>query len=106
MNINNTALLMKHKLQQIMKERDDGQPLSPYVQLDDAYWGGKKRDGKRGRGATGKTPFIIAVSTNELGHLDKMLPSQVKAFSKKFIKAWASTHLSQNCTVISVVLPC
>ena len=50
----NTALLMKHKVQQAMKERDDSKPLTYIVQLDDAYWGGKKRDGKRGRGATGK----------------------------------------------------
>ena len=26
------------------------------------------RDGRRGRGATGKSPFIAAVSTNEDGH--------------------------------------
>ncbi len=102
----NTALLMKHKLQQVMKERDDAQPLSSYVQLDDAYWGGKKRDGKRGRGATGKIPFVAAVSTNELGHPDKMRFSQVKAFSKKCIKAWAAKHLSPNCTVVSDGLSC
>ena len=40
------ALRLKHKLQQTMKERDDSKPLSGIVLLDDAYWGGKKRDGK------------------------------------------------------------
>ena len=58
----NTALLMKHKIQQVMKERDDSKPLTQFIQVDDAYWGGKKHDGIRGRGATGKIPFIAAVS--------------------------------------------
>jgi transposase-like protein len=35
----NTALLMKHKLQQVMKLRDDSKPLAGFVQLDDSYWG-------------------------------------------------------------------
>jgi len=102
----NTALLMKHKIQQVMKERDDGQPLTNYVQLDDAYWGGKKRDGIRGRGATGKIPFVTAVSTDEYGHPQKMSFSQVKAFSKKAIDSWASNHLSRSCFIVTDDLAC
>lgn len=102
----NTALLMKHKIQQVMKERDDSQPLTNYVQLDDAYWGGKKRDGIRGRGATGKIPFVAAVSTDEYGHPQKMRFSQVKAFSKKSIDSWASNHLSPSCFITTDGLAC
>ncbi|HKJ63881.1 MAG TPA: IS1595 family transposase [Desulfopila sp.] len=79
----NTALLIKHKIQQVMKERDDSKPISAtLVQLDDAYWGGKKRDGRRGRGATGKIPLVAAVSTSENGHPSNMRLSQVLSFSK------------------------
>jgi len=46
----NAALRMKHKLQQAMKENDDNHQLDGLILMDDAYWGGKKRDGKRGRG--------------------------------------------------------
>ena len=46
----NTAWKVKHKLMQVMKERDDTRPLGGWVQLDDAYWGGERRGGKRGRG--------------------------------------------------------
>jgi hypothetical protein len=67
-----TALNLKHKLQQTMKERDDNQPLSNLIFLDDAYWGGKKQDRKRGRGATGKTPFLAAVSLCPEGHPQRM----------------------------------
>lgn len=59
---------MKHKIQQVMKERDDSKPLTQFIQVGGAYWGGKKLDGVRGRRATGKIPFIAAVSTNEVGH--------------------------------------
>ncbi|GAB1414116.1 MAG: hypothetical protein AMXMBFR31_21430 [Candidatus Desulfobacillus denitrificans] len=46
----NSAWLMKHKLMQAMLERDAGRQLKGLVQLDDAYWGGRRRGGKRGRG--------------------------------------------------------
>ena len=42
----NTAWKVKHKLMQVMKERDDTRPLGGWVQLDDVYWGGQRRGGK------------------------------------------------------------
>ena len=103
----NTALLMKHKIQQVMKERDDSKPISAsFIQMDDAYWGGKKRDGRRGRGATGKIPFVAAVSTNDQGHPIAMRFSQVSAFSKEAIIQWASKHLSSSAEVTSDGLVC
>ena len=53
----NTAWSMKHKIMQVMKERDDSKPLSGIIQLDDVYWGGERRGGKRGRGAP--TKFLL-----------------------------------------------
>ena len=50
-----------------MMERDREHPLSGWIQLDDAYLGGERSGGKRGRGAPGKTPFVAAVETNEHG---------------------------------------
>ena len=49
-------------------ERDRAHPLSGWVELDDAYLGGERSGGKRGRGAPGKTPFVAAVETNDEGH--------------------------------------
>jgi len=43
-------------------EREDEKPLAGLVQVDDEYFGGV-RDGKRGRGAEGKTPFVAAART-------------------------------------------
>lgn len=63
----NAALRIKHKLKHVMKKREDGKPLSGFLQIDGAYLGGKSLGGKRGRGADGKTPFIAAVTTNKKG---------------------------------------
>ena len=45
-----TAWKMKHKLKQVMLERDAGKPLTGRIELDDAYLGGERTGGKRGRG--------------------------------------------------------
>ena len=47
----NTAWLLKHKLMQAMRKRDQGHWLAGTVQVDDAYPGGEHPGGKRGRQA-------------------------------------------------------
>lgn len=101
-----TAWSINHKLMQVMKERDDSQPLAGIIQLDDAYWGGERHGGKRGRGAPHKVPFVAAVSTNEEHHPIAMRLTKLKAFSKAEIERWASKHLQSSCTVISDGLDC
>ena len=64
-----TAWKVKHKLTQVMLERDAAKKLSGRIEIDDAYVGGERRGGKRGRGAAGKTPFVAAVETTEDGSL-------------------------------------
>ena len=49
-----TAWLIKHKLMAAMAGRDAGKPrLAGRVEIDDAYLGGHRPGGKRGRGAAG-----------------------------------------------------
>ena len=102
----NSALRLKHKLQQTMKERDDSKPLSGVILMDDAYWGGKKRDGKRGRGATGKMPLVAALSVSSEGHPQFMRLSHLSGFSKQEIKSWSAKHLSSGSLVASDGLGC
>ena len=61
----NTAWSLKHKIMQVMKERDDSQPLAGIIQLDDAYIGGELTGGKAGRGSENKTPFVAAIACDE-----------------------------------------
>ena len=102
----NAALRMKHKLQQVMKERDDTQPLNGLVLIDDAYWGGKKRDGLRGRGASGKMPFVAALSLTDEGLPKRLRLSHVQGFTLSEISSWSSRHLSPNSFVVSDGLNC
>lgn len=53
--------------------------------MDDAYWGGKKNDGIRGRGATGKMPFVAALALSEKGHPLFIKLNQVQQFTLKEI---------------------
>ncbi len=55
----NTAWKLKHKLLQVMHERNQGERLSGRIEIDDAYLG-DERPGKRGRGAEHKFPFVAA----------------------------------------------
>jgi len=91
---------------QVMKERDDSQPLSGIVQIDDAYYGGELHGGKRGRCSENKTPFVAAVSTNEEGHPLKMNFTVVKQFRLSAISQWAKKHLSPASVVVSDRLAC
>ena len=50
-----------------MGQRDQDYVLSGIVELDDAYFGAPKSNGKRGRG-TEKTSALAAVSLTEQGH--------------------------------------
>ncbi len=102
----NAALRMKHKLQHVMKLCDDKQALSGFVQIDDAYLGGKRQGGKRGRGAEGKTPFVATVMTNDKGHPLSMRFSVVGGFHKNNISNWAKSHLFPGTLVLSDGLNC
>ena len=75
--------------------------MNDLVVIDDAYWGGKKNDGVRGRGATGNTSFVASISLTEEGHPVKMRLSKVIGLSKDDLKEWAKKHLSPNTLVVS-----
>src|SRR3954462_9592585 len=63
-----TAWTLQHKLMQGMLERDQDKPLTgERIEVDDAYIGGERSGGKRGRGSAGKTPFVAAVETTAEG---------------------------------------
>lgn len=101
-----TAWSVKHKVMQVMKERDDNKILSGVIQVDDAYIGGEQHGGKRGRGSENKTPFIAAVSVNEEGHPISMNMNVLKGFRSREISKWAKRHLSEASHVVSDGLAC
>jgi transposase-like protein len=97
--------MMKHKLAQVMLERNASKRLVGNVQMDDAYIGGA-RSGRRGRGATGKTPFVAAVATTDDGKPDQIILRRVTAFSSVAIRNLASTAIAPGANVVSDGLAC
>ena len=54
----NTAIYFYHRLRSIIAEKiDDEMPLYGEVEVDESYFGGRRK-GKRGRGAAGKMPVF------------------------------------------------
>src|ERR671933_815044 len=102
-----TAWLMKHKLMRVMAEREAEKPkLSGRVEIDDAYLGGERPGGKRGRGAAGKTPIVAAVETTPERRPRRLKLSVVKGFRKKEVERIAKRDLAAGATVVSDGLSC
>lgn len=101
-----TAWKIKHKLAQVMMERDAKKKLAGRVEIDDAYIGGERRGGKRGRGAPGKTPFVAAAETTQNGKPTRLKLRRVSAFCAESLAKFAGTSLEKECQVVSDGLSC
>ena len=62
-----TARRVKHKLMQVIVEREAERTLQGEVVMDDAYLGGERR-GKAGRGSENKVFFVEAVQVSAEVH--------------------------------------
>jgi transposase-like protein len=102
-----TAWLMEHKLMRAMASREAAEPkLSGRVEVDDAYLGGERPGGKRGRGAAGKTPFVAAVETTPEREPRRLRLSVVKGFRKKEVEKLAKAAIEPGSDVVSDGLSC
>jgi transposase-like protein len=102
-----TAWLMKHKLMRAMAGREAGKPkLSGRVEIDDAYLGGERPGGKRGRGAAGKTPVVAAVETTAERKPRRLRLTVVKGFRKREVEKIAKRDLAPGSNVVSDGLSC
>ena len=72
----NSAWMVKHKLMQSMREREDSQPLRGIVELDDAYLGG---------GTTGASVGTAQVSAD--GRPERLRLSPVSGFRRRAVEA-------------------
>ena len=100
------AWRIKHKLMQVMYERESTTRLSNRIEVDDAYLGGENPGGKAGRGSENKVPFIAAVQTNNQNHPMYAVISPVKAFGREEVVAWARQSLVSGSLVVSDGLWC
>lgn len=104
-----TAWKMQQKLAQVMLDREAATPVGgpgKRVEMDDAYLGGKRRGGKRGRGAAAKTPVVVMVETSGEGHPLRLKLQAVKGFRKAAIKKLGARALVPGTRVVSDGLGC
>lgn len=101
-----TAWKLKHKLKQVMMERDADKQLTGRIEIDDAYIGGERPGGKRGRGADAKTPFVAAVETTAEGKPVRLKLHRVSGFSCRALSDFAKRGLDPTSTVVSDRLRC
>lgn len=102
----NTAWKIHHKLKQAMLERELVRPLEGRIEMDDAYLGGERSGGKRGRGSPGKTPFVAAVETTADGKPHRLKLVRVRRFTKKNIKKVTSRIVKRGSPVVTDGLGC
>ena len=101
-----TAWKIKHKLMQAMMERDATKRLTGRIEIDDAYLGGERNGGKRGRGSPGKTPIVAAVETTPEGKPIRLKLRRVKGFRRAEIATLAQRNFHPASTVVSDGLHC
>jgi len=102
-----TAWLVKHKLMRAMAAREAAKPkLEGRVEVDDAYLGGERSGGKRGRGAPGKTPVVAAVETTAERKPKRLRLTVVKGFRKKEVEKIAKRDFAPGTNVVSDGLSC
>ena len=98
-----TAWAIKHKLMQVMVDRDEALVLTGRVEIDDAYLGGEHA-GTPGRGSENKVPFVAAVQTTADGKPQKVCFKAMR-FTKAGIGGWARRVLAPEAEVYSDALP-
>ena len=99
------AWRLKHKILRAMLEQEADRVLRGRVEVDDAYLGGT-RSGKRGRGAAGKRPFVIAVETRPdpeggLPHPVYVRFDPLPDFCQTTLARWAEQALDVDTLMVS-----
>ncbi len=88
------AWKIKHKLMQVMMERDAAKRLTGRIEVDDTYLGGERNGGKRGRGSPAKTPIVAAVETTPQGKPIRLKLRRVKGFRRAEMTALATRNFN------------
>lgn len=100
-----TAWLIKHKLMEVMRLREECRQLDGRVELDDAYLGGERSGGKTGRGSENKVPFVAAVQTTSAGQPQFVCLRQQR-FTQEEVAVFAARSIAPSATVVTDGLWC
>jgi ribosomal protein L37AE/L43A len=100
-----SAWLVKHKIMEAMRVREERRELDGRVEIDDAYLGGEQSGGKSGRGSENKVPIVAAVQTTRDGKpITACLRQQPHTAEE--VAIFAAQHIATSATVVSDGLWC
>lgn len=94
----NTAWFLLHRIRNAMTNRDKCYLLNGIVELDDTYFGKKKKGGKRGRG-TAKSKVIVALSKGDDDKPQYVKMQVVANLKGKTIAKFAKNSISEGSIV-------
>jgi ribosomal protein L37AE/L43A len=100
-----TAWVLKHKLMEVMRLREEPRQLDGRVEIDDAYLGGERVGGRAGRGSENKVPFIAAVQTSPDGKPIFACFAQ-QPLTTESVAIFAARSLATSAQVVSDGLWC
>jgi len=89
-----TAWRMGHEIRKYLAKLDGNEPLSGEIEADETYVGGKRKGGKRGRGAEGKA-IVFAMQDRDGDLIAKVVPD-VKG---KTLKTEIEMHVAKGSTI-------
>lgn len=102
-----TAWLIKHKLLETMRLREEPRRLEGRVEIDDAYLGGERAGSiNGGRGAFNKSAFVAAIQTTEEGKPRFMRLRPITGFTKVAMREWIHSSLAPTAHVVSDATAC
>jgi len=99
-----TAWMIKHKLSQAMFVAEADRQLTGRVEMDDAFLGGERSGGKRGRGSENKVPFIVAVQS--LGGKPHRVCLAAVPHRLNAVAEFCQAHIVRPATIVSDGLAC
>lgn len=94
------AWLLKHKLMEVMAQREADRPLEGDIRVDDAYLGGERSGGRPGRGSSNKVAFVAAVEMRQ-GRPQRVRFDPVDGFSFAALAPWARQAVAPGSCVVS-----
>jgi ISXO2-like transposase domain/Transposase zinc-ribbon domain len=100
-----SAWLIKHKIMEAMRVREQSRELDGRVEIDDAYLGGERTGGKVGRGSENKVPIVVAVQTTSDG-LPVLACLRQQPHTSEEVAVFAAHHIATSATVVSDGLWC
>jgi transposase-like protein len=95
-----TAWSWSHKIRKAMEDRDTRYTLQGVVELDDTYIGGKRKPGKRGRGARSKVPVLVVVESRPKG-CGHVALSKLESLTSQWAKSFLDQKVQQEALILS-----